>query len=559
VISGRRFWTGVTLLLCLMAWAQVSTALKETQTWDEAFDLAAGYSYWKTGDFRLNREHPPVGKLIDAIPLLFMKPTLPLSHPSWAAADNPVFGYEFLYSNRIDADTLLFAGRAMTILTVLLAGLAFAIWMRGQFGPAAALIALTFFAFDPNLIAHGRYVTSDAFFTIFFFFACAAWGGYLKAPGWRRLLFAGLLTGLACASKTPALLLPPVFVLLLLVRWWQQPDLFRWTRVVGAAGALLISTVAVVALAYAPEAGKLIPVTRAYRLAHPEVPMLADHVERGTVVGDLLERAGHKLGLQAHPYLLALDTVASHNMRGHQSYLLGQRMNEGVWYYFPVVFAVKTPCAVLLALAVALIAGIRRWRHFDILWFALTIPPLVHFGVSMAARIDIGVRHILPVYPFLYVGLGVFLASLRMRWLPAGVLLLLAVESLAIYPHYLAFFNWFSGGAGNGPTYLVDSNIDWGQDVKKLRAWLAERGTHTVHICFFGRTNMSYYGLEAYELPTDDEQWRALDGFAAASVTPLQGVYVPPEKTARLRSLKPVAKVGYSIYVYDFRKGTKGP
>jgi len=133
---------------------------------------------------------------------------------------------------------------------------------------------------------------------------------------------------------------------------------------------------------------------------------------------------------------------------------------------------------------------------------------------------------------------------------------MLAAESLAIYPHYLAFFHFICGGPANGPKYLVDSNIDWGQDVIKLKRHLDQRGVKTFWICYFGSAELEYYGLEALSLPPERElgDTSKFDGVIAMSVTPLQGVYVPPEDFAWLRKRTPDAKVGYSIYVYDLRK-----
>jgi len=129
-------------------------------------------------------------------------------------------------------------------------------------------------------------------------------------------------------------------------------------------------------------------------------------------------------------------------------------------------------------------------------------------------------------------------------------------ECAGIAPDYLAFFNVVSGGPGNGPRYLVDSNIDWGQDVKKLKKWLEAHGTHTAFIAYFGNAQMPDYGLDARNFPgpSDQKGWDELDGFAVASVTPLQGVYVPLDLLARLRLREPIAKIGWSMYVYDFRK-----
>ena len=182
IFSTVRFWLTAGLLLTIMGTVQVLSALRENQTWDEAFELAAGYNYWKTGVYRFNLEQPPVGKLISAFPLLFLNPSIPVDHPSYTKPDDVEFGHEFLYRNRLPADRILFAGRLGTITLTLFFGLALALWSRKEFGEPPALLALTLFAFDPNLIAHGRYATTDLAAAAFIFFACIAWIAFLEEP-----------------------------------------------------------------------------------------------------------------------------------------------------------------------------------------------------------------------------------------------------------------------------------------------------------------------------------------------------------------------------------------
>ena len=191
----------------------------------------------------------------------------------------------------------------------------------------------------------------------------------------------------------------------------------------------------------------------------------------------------------------------------------------------------------------------------------LALPPLLYFAFSMSSDIDIGVRHILPVYPFLYVGVAAWLsraiepAARDVRAGRAGVLQI--GECARITPDYLAFFNELAGGPGKGPEYLVDSNIDWGQDIKKLGTWLQKHtGARRARVYYFGNAQMRYYGIDemGYPEPMDRKGWDAIDEFCVASVTPLQGVYVPLDALARLRMREPVAKIGWSMYVYDLRK-----
>jgi hypothetical protein len=275
-------------------------------------------------------------------------------------------------------------------------------------------------------------------------------------------------------------------------------------------------------------------------------------VDRGNVVGEALFFLGRKLHLPAHRFFLGLNSLASHNAGGHASYLLGLRSETGWWYYFPVVFAVKSTLAGFAAAAIAVAAGWKLgWRMF-----ALLFPPLLYFVISMTSGINIGARHILPVYPFLYVAAAAVLAHLRLPYIMLALGLVQIGECALIAPDYLAYFNALAGGPGNGPHYLVDSNIDWGQDVKKLAKWLDAHGTRKAYVSYFGNAPLQYYGVDEIGLPParDQQGWDAIDGYAVASVTPLEGVYVPLEDLAPLRMRRPIAKVGWSMYVYDFRK-----
>jgi hypothetical protein len=537
-----------------MGTVQVTSALQENNTWDEAIYLSAGYAYLKTGDFRMNAEHPPLGKLLTALPLLWFDPALPTGQPGWDVGAMIDYGRQFLYTNRVSADTLLMAGRSVTILLTLLLGLALALWTRRHFGAPAALFALSLFSFDPNLIAHGRYVTTDFIAALTFFLSCVSWAAYLESRKTRHLLLAGLALGLAVTSKFSMLILVALLPALYLIRWWQDPK-----RLSLARGAASLAVVLVIAGAV---------VLALYRT--PPGPLFLDQlVSRSTQVEKLIRTAVRRLGVPLHPYLVGLVRVAQHGAAGHFAYLLGQFSNRGWWYYFPVALAVKTPTAVLAlgalcaGLVLPLTRRIRELRRLPFVWFVLTVPPACYFLACMGSGLNLGVRFILPVYPFLFVLLAAVLFRLGRerlrRWFPAVVavaLVGLAAESLAIYPHYLAFFNAAVGGPKAGPRYLLDSNIDWGQDVKKLKAYMVAHNIPRVCMVYFGNGDLTYYRVEFEGLPltAELEQRRNLDCVAAASVTPLYGLYSTPESHRWLREREPMARIGYSIYLYDLRQ-----
>ena len=579
------FWTAAAVLLAVMGWRMVVSARLETQSWDEGIHLAAGYSYWKEGDFRLNVEHPPLGKLLNALPLLPLDPHLHVESEAWGRADQIQFGKEFLYRNRIPADVLLFRARVVTILLTLLLGGAIAFWSRRHFGGAAGLLALGLFSLDPNFIAHGRYVTTDVIVALMAFVACAAWNRFLRTGSGRDLLLAALLLGLALSSKFSALFLIPVFAGLYLLRWFQLL-LNRWSgnhvlwpvsfgRALKALPVLVVVCALVVGAMYWDASRRSLK-----EWGDDRAPKLSERLAMAPGKGgetspteEVLSFAARLFDLPVHPYLIGLNDVAIHGRTGQDTYLLGQTSKVGWWYYFPVAFAVKTPLAVhlLTILAACFVVAVcaraeprKIWAFLKALpfeWIVLAVPFAVYWALTLTTRLNLGVRHLLPTYPFLYITVAALIVQagrkvLRRGLVPvlASLLALLVYESAGIHPHYLAFFNFAAGGPRNGPRYLLDSNIDWGQDVKKLKRYMDAHGIPQVCISYFGNADLVYYGVGQAYLPMTREiqAGRTPDcTVAAVSVTVLHDLYVEPGNNAWLREKQAFETIGYSIYLFD--------
>jgi len=259
------------------------------------------------------------------------------------------------------------------------------------------------------------------------------------------------------------------------------------------------------------------------------------------------------------------------------SFLLGRYSNVGWWYYFPITFLLKTPIVTLIAMGAALWFSLRR-RETWILLFLL-LPVGLYVISSMSVHINIGHRHLLPIYPFLYVLSGGLVVEWRKqnskvrKPLAAASLLAMAIGSLIVfappwrpqwvYPHYLSYFNELAGGPRQGYRRLVDSNLDWGQDLKSLRTWLTQRGiTEPINLCYFGTADPHYYGIVhlslpgnyLFEKPIDFNQAR-VPGYAAISATNLQVARFQPQGRAAwadfLSHAKLVDTVGYSIFIYQ--------
>lgn len=535
-LLNRNYWLCVSLLLAILASTQVISALRETATWDEPVHLTAGYSYWITGTYRMAPENPPLAKMICALPLyLFYHPVLDTSSPHWLGSDFVYFANLFLYRNTTGPDVLLFSARLMNIaLTGALAAY-FAWWMRRRAGPAAGLFSLALLVFDPNLIAHGRYVTTDFAAAAFLFTTATLWIEYLLDGSRRWLILTGLSLGLACATKFSTLCLIPI---LLIMFWWRRRsirELAMAVAVLAGLGLLVLTAV------YWPEA------------RHPgSLPPLATSIVRKGAAAPLLSFAADRLHLPAFSYLVGLDRLSEFDAVGQPSYLLGQFSNHGSRLYFPIAFAVKTPAAILLAMVLSVVVARQAGQRFLIL--AVLFPAAVYFAFAVSGRINIGIRHLLPVYPLLYAGLGMVLMNCSYRRFALLVPLMVAIESAAIFPNYLTFFNVFAGGPPAGPKYLLDSNLDWGQAAGQLGRYMRRQRIPRVCLSFFGNVDLPRYGVYSDPLPPRTDP-ATLDCVAAISATPLYGLYVGPESYAAFRTLRPTAVIGNSIYLYDLRKG----
>ncbi len=535
--------------------------------------LTAGYTYLQTGDYRMNAEHPPLAKLLAALPLRLLRPDLPVTHPTWAQANLHIFARQFLFTNRVPADRMLFAARLVSIGLTAILGLALAIWTRRHFGSAAALLALFLFVTDPNFLAHGRLVTNDVPVTLFMFLAVVAWSRFLARKGFLNLTMAGVALSLALLTKFSAVLLLPIFVALYLIRAWQEEGETGPKLSVERffASALVMGTMFVgltcCAYQFRPRlctsgGGLAVPCT------------LREAVAAQSRTGRMLLQAARAFHLPDHPYLVGFFMQSGHQESGHTTYLLGQRSETGWWYYMPVAFAVKTPTVVLaLLFAAAVMAAlwlfrrepvVARLRRLPFPWIAAILPAALYGAVAMSSRVALGIRYLLPVYPFLFVLAGAVVfrvlvprAGRFAPYLLAAILITQGAESAASYPGHLAFFNTISGGPARGHRYLLDSNLDWGQDLKRLKRYLDRTGTRTVCLYYFGTSPAAYYGIQERNLPTTTEtaDREKVDCIAAISLTPLNDLYLPPGYDfSWLRNLSPIAKAGESIWIYDLRR-----
>ena len=554
----RHFLVIVAVLLAILAAAQIGSAIQDSATNDEAIHLTSGYVYLTTGEYGMDLSHPPLGRVLAALPLL----TLPLKR---IPADKAWLNLGTLIrDNPVPPSTVLMYARLMVIALTFLFGAWLSCWTRRNFGSPVALLALTFFAFDPNIAAHGHYVTTDLIASFGIFLACTLWTDFLQEPSSKALLLAVGALGLALVSKFSALFLLLVLPLLYAIAWQRKRGQSFFTPR-GSVRVLLFTIAGVglsIALAYGPAT---IARANSSRAVRGPIPPSSEATLQKVASLRSVRRVFSELRSATKPdsfrYIQGVNELRRHNSEGNPAYLLGKFSRWGWWQYFPVAFLVKTPTGVLLACLIAA-ASLFYFRRETILILPLAcivLTPATYFLLAMHSSIDVGIRHILPVYPFLYVLISFLLiryARSLLRWtfpyVIATLIILTAIESLSRYPHYLAFFNWPSGGPANGSRYLLDSNLDWGQDSDNLKRYVARTGGSPLCTAIFGAPR-GYFGADSRDIfaTAMPENIDNLNCVAAVSVNFVTGLYIGTEKFASLRRRKPFVKIGDSIYLYD--------
>jgi hypothetical protein len=456
----------------------------DTPTVDEFTHLPAGYFYLKTGDFGLAARNPPLVKVLAALPLLILQPEINTVKPARESPWYPwVMGTDFMERNRAIYTRLFLLGRLPIVLLGLLMGVLVHHWARELYGDEGGLVALAFFAFCPTLIGHAHLVTTDVGAATFVLLAAYLFQRWALDPTPARLLASGLGLGLAELAKPTAVLLYPIFGALLL---W---GLFRGERfpLRRFASLIAIFVLSIVVL----NAGYLFQGTGR---AIGSFDFHSHFMQR--IAGILPAKLPMPLPA---PYLEGFDGVRLDAEQGEfPNYLFGHWSREGTPGYFLIAFFFKTP---LPFLAACLIAPFVRLREKKPRGEIFVILPLVVMLLSysvLADRVNYGIRHILPVFPFLFLfagRLGPFFAN-RSRQIRIAALALLALyplSALLATPNTVDYFNLFARGRGD--RILLDSNIDWGQGLKRVKSYMDRKGLDHIDLAYFGHVDPALYGI----------------------------------------------------------------
>lgn len=545
------------VLTCQLAYTSRANSI----TWDEAHHLFDGYNILKQHDYGLNPEVPPLVKMIAAAPLLRMHLVVPPLQGRSEQTEAFLDGKDFLFHN--DADKLLF--RARMAASLFMIGLAVCVFFAGSemFGSFAGLLALAFLVFDPNFLAHGALVTTDAAISCCIFLALYLAYRYAKQPTPARLLVVGVATGLAMTAKFTGLLILPMLLLLILAELICMRD---WRRLARRMLALIVVSAISLGVLWSFYGFRY----RARPVGRDLNPPLAEYLKQLPNPQD-----AHHLALLARAHLLPeayLFGLANTKITefADTSYFFGHIYRHGTRLYFPAAFLIKSTLPFLLLLAAAFaVMATGRLKHRRELLFLL-VPPAFFFAVAMHSTMNIGLRHILPIYPFLYVlvaGAAAWLIQKNPRWsyVVAALLIWQVATSTRVAPAYMAYANEAWGGPSSLHKYLGDANTDWGQQLKATKRYLDSRGIKNCWFAYFadGVVDTSYYGIPCKRLPTvENTLWLNLpmnvppeiDGPVLISDGVLAGIDYGQGKLnpyQQFRSLRPTAAIDYGLFVYD--------
>jgi len=508
----------IILSLALTVFLSILNAKNDSLIYDEDAHIPAGYSYLTRFDMRLNPEHPPLLKDLAAIPLLFMKLDFNVPQEIWEGDPNTVqwqSGSYFLYSSTNNPDKIIFWSRLPIILIFVLLALFIFKWTWEISSLGAALLAFILFTYDPNILGHNHYVTTDlgiAASTTFVFYYFVK---FLKDPIWKNVYWLAGFLALVQLTKFSSVLIFPVFGLILIgysfVKLARHPQdntlkfkIKNFGEYLGKFIAAFVISLIVVWIAY---------FLSTFNMPKEKLPEIANYYfSKNNLQSIYSKKVLFALNDSSFfrpmaVYLFGIMRVFQRVTGGNTTYFMEQVNKIGFYSYFPIVFLIKMTIPTLIfifsAIGIALygffhrfrkIAGVTKINIFSrftnfirthVLESLILLFISIYLASSISGRLNIGIRHLFPIFPFIFILLSKTIFSfIKKLHTPKQVKLahsiiialcvILILNTLSTYPNYVSYFNAFAGGPKNGYRFVVDSNADWGQDLKRLKNWIQE-------------------------------------------------------------------------------------
>lgn len=587
----------IALTVIFVLTVSLLNAKNDSAIFDEIAHIPAGYSYLTEHDMRLNPEHPPLIKALSAVPLLFLGLNFDTSQLFWTQDINGQWdaGKSLLYNSGNDWNEILFWSRVPVILLSVALGLFLFWWGKRWLGYVGGLIAFTLAMYDPNILGHNHYVTTDVGIAAFIAFSMYFFIEFLKVPTWKNVLLGGFFLGLVHLAKFSSVLLIPIFGVALLLyplflkkgTWNDSPKWKLLLEYLGKGFSAFVVSMGVVWIAYAgffyATPKDMVQENIDYYFSKTDTQLSSQQTNTILTLlnSNLLTRPLGEYGLGV---MMVFKRVAG----GNGAYFMGEVSSKAFPAYFPTVFILKETLVFLALLLFAkLFAFVRSIKTIATLpkpfcktrlerlarfitenpttWIILGFV-LLYTYLSVTGNLNIGFRHLFPILPFLYLFIAKEMTDLlkitsgtlhkKIGAIFGALLILLITTTVWAYPYYMSYFNPIAGGAMNGYRYATDSNADWGQDLNRLRDWVVENNIEKIHVDYFGGGDiLKIVGQDRAILWWDSK--RPIEpGYYAVSVNFSQGsIYDKTKKDEDsyrwLKNYAPIAQVGTSILIYQ--------
>src|SRR3989344_2374941 len=532
------------LMLAAMLGLMVGSSWNDSATFDEVAHIGAGYTYLKYKDGRLNPEHPPLLKSVAALPLLFLNLKENIAAQPFWTIDNVndrqwAAGNYLLYEAGNNADQILFWSRLPMILLTVLSGWILFSWVKKRYGAEVGLPTLFFFAISPTFLAHGRYVTTDVGAALGFFLGVIFFLKFLEKQNLKSATWLGIVLGLVLLFKFSLVLLLPIYLIILIFKNWNLK--IENFLLAGFIALVVIYTTYIPQIWNYPHDQQTKDAR--YILAGYQYPYLAKL--DFWLTEQMLTRP---LGLYLQGFLM----VARRTAGGNTAYFMGEISSKGWWSYFPVLALTKEQLGFYI---LALFAFLLFLRHPASTWtpdvqaLASLIFIVFYWVSSILNPLNIGVRHVLPTFPFLYFLVAEKLAAIRKNIFIWPIMLWMVAEMILAFPYYLSYYNLLGSGMDNGYKIATDSNYDWGQDLKRLTFWVKENNLDKIYLDYFGGGSPKYYLGDKFEPWWSAKGAPPLGSYFAISINSLAG---SEDSYPWLKNKNPAARAGSSILIYRF-------
>jgi hypothetical protein len=538
----------------------------ETATVDETTFMGGGYARITAGTCKMGEENPILIQMLLAAPMLAHDVTLspdakaimkgkayaPVTY-SWDGRSAPLrnlfplgvnwyhngmaeaqhFGRILVYDPANDAEGMLFGARFVAMLMTLVTTVLVFVWgWQLTNHPWTGVMAASLWAFNPLALAYGHLAITEPGIALFLPMAVWWFVRTVNTPTYPNVAILGMLSALAMEMKFLALFLGPIFLVLLAVRLAQKGAPSSWPLFASRVGCFFAAAWGTILVIYFPSWSPppWIATEEARALG---IPTWFQSLRPALIPGDFFKAVALKI---------------AHARLGQDAFLNGEWSRMGWWYYYPMAMIYKTPLLLLVLAGTAAGVALRHARSMAFEAVTPWVASVMFLLLSMTSTINIGVRHMLPVYPMLAVGIAVVINRCSQKlqygaWLATGSI---GISALVTYPDYIPACNLLAGGTANGYQVLVDSNYDWGQDGKRLMRWMEENHVSHVYLDFFGtQTAIGWHQIPNTHV-TAEEAKQINKGWLVVSVSQL----MRPEWSWLRESRQPNARIGHTLFAY---------